>query len=91
MEKVEKLAISPIPKERDAFKRIWEKLNFDAQDYLLRYFEVSLYCQEQAKICMELKKDEENRKKREYEMNQTPESRNWNFQHYVGDDGLEHL
>lgn len=91
LKKVEELAISPIFKNRDAFKRIWEKLNFDAQYYLLNYFSIRTYCQEQAKICKELKKEEENRKKSEYERNQKQASGNLNFQNYIGDDGLEHL
>ena len=91
VKKLENLAMGSTLKERHAMKQIWENLNFRAQDRVIYYFQMRPGFDKQFKLCMDLKKDEEIRKKKEHDMNQTPESSNLNFQNDEDENGWARL
>jgi len=89
--KLTNFAMGRTPQECYAMTQIWENLNFRAQDRVIIYFQMRPDLHHQLKFCMDLKKKEENRKKIEYEKNRTPQSRSWNSQDNVDENGWERL
>jgi len=92
LEKLAYFAKSGNVRERDAFKKIWKKLNFRAQDFLCTYFSMRINYQDQAKLCFDLKKAQENDIKRQWEIKNMNEQKPWiPIQNNVDENGWERL
>jgi hypothetical protein len=90
--KIANLAISKTFQEDGAFVRIWEQLNLDAQNYLIRYFSIHSNFNEQSKLCMKLKSDEARRSsERQDAISRMREPGNLTFQNFIDNEGYERL
>jgi hypothetical protein len=89
--KIANLAISNNFREHGAFVRIWEKLNLDAQNYLIGYFATDRNFNKQSEVCEKLKSEDARRRERQDAISRMSESGEWSFQNLQNNEGWERL